>query len=65
MLEGFGFHPVMINWIREMITTPSYSIALNGDTTGFFRGKEEFAKGILLPIHANHGGFFDALQTLH
>ena len=49
MLEGFGFHPVMINWIREMITTPSYSIALNGDTTDFFKGKDEFAKGILSP----------------
>ena len=45
MLEGFGFHPVMINWIREMITTPSYSIALNGDITGFFKGERGIRQG--------------------
>ncbi|KAJ9536539.1 hypothetical protein OSB04_un000291 [Centaurea solstitialis] len=45
MLNGFGFHPVMIKWIREMVTSPSFSIVLNGETYGHFLGKRGIRQG--------------------
>ncbi|KAJ9536688.1 hypothetical protein OSB04_un000161 [Centaurea solstitialis] len=45
MLHGFGFHPVLCNWISEMLNTSSFSIALNGDTFGFFKGARGLRQG--------------------
>ncbi|XP_024964007.1 uncharacterized protein LOC112504301 [Cynara cardunculus var. scolymus] len=45
MLKGMGFHPVMINWIKTLITTPSYSICVNGQPKGFFHGKRGLRQG--------------------
>ncbi|KAJ9557048.1 hypothetical protein OSB04_011662 [Centaurea solstitialis] len=45
ILKGFGFHPVMIKWIEEMVTTPSFSVSLNGETHGFFHGKRGIRQG--------------------
>ncbi|KAJ9535674.1 hypothetical protein OSB04_un001171 [Centaurea solstitialis] len=45
MLHGFGFHPVLCNWISEMLHTSSFSIALNGDTFGFFKGARGLRQG--------------------
>lgn len=45
MLTGFGFHPVLVSWIKEMITSPSYSVAINGDSKGFFYGKRGIRQG--------------------
>ncbi|KAJ9536697.1 hypothetical protein OSB04_un000082 [Centaurea solstitialis] len=45
MLTGFGFHPALVRWIKEMITTPSFSIALNGEVSGFFRGARGIRQG--------------------
>ncbi|KAJ9552609.1 hypothetical protein OSB04_016654 [Centaurea solstitialis] len=39
MLKGLNFHPVLVNWITEMVTTPSYSVVVNAETKGFFHGK--------------------------
>ncbi|XP_024962071.1 uncharacterized protein LOC112502414 [Cynara cardunculus var. scolymus] len=30
MLKGMGFHPVMINWIKSLISSPTFSICVNG-----------------------------------
>ncbi|KAJ9536537.1 hypothetical protein OSB04_un000289 [Centaurea solstitialis] len=45
MLQGFGFHPVFCNWIDQMLNTSSFSIALNGETFGFFKGARGLRQG--------------------
>ncbi|KAJ9561755.1 hypothetical protein OSB04_006915 [Centaurea solstitialis] len=45
MLQGFGFHPVLCRWIEEMLNTSSFSIALNGETVGFFKGARGLRQG--------------------
>lgn len=45
MLRGVGFLPVLVKWIKEMISTPSFSVALNGDTHGFFKGGRGIRQG--------------------
>ncbi|XP_024963063.1 uncharacterized protein LOC112503237 [Cynara cardunculus var. scolymus] len=39
MLHGMGFHPVMVKWIREMVSTTLYWLVINGNTYGFFHGE--------------------------
>lgn len=34
-----------IDWIKECVTTPSYSIAFNGELHGFFPGKKRLRQG--------------------
>ncbi|XP_074570567.1 uncharacterized protein LOC141827233 [Curcuma longa] len=38
-LVGFGFPQRYCNWIKECVTTVSYSISLNGGVYGFFSGQ--------------------------
>ncbi|KAJ9566332.1 LOW QUALITY PROTEIN: hypothetical protein OSB04_002298 [Centaurea solstitialis] len=45
ILIGCGFHPVLIGWIKEMISTPSYSVVVNGVSKGFFYGKRGIRQG--------------------
>ncbi|KAJ9536720.1 hypothetical protein OSB04_un000105 [Centaurea solstitialis] len=45
MMKGFGFHPVLCRWIDEMLSTSSFSIALNGETEGFFKGARGLRQG--------------------
>ncbi|KAJ9536710.1 hypothetical protein OSB04_un000095 [Centaurea solstitialis] len=45
MLSGVGFHPALVRWIKEMVTSASYSIALNGETYGFFKGERGIRQG--------------------
>ncbi|KAJ9561537.1 hypothetical protein OSB04_006697 [Centaurea solstitialis] len=45
MLAGFGFHPALIRWIKELISSPSFSISLNGEVSGFFRGARGIRQG--------------------
>nr|GEW21463.1 hypothetical protein [Tanacetum cinerariifolium] len=49
VLECFGFHPRMIKWIMVCVTSTSFSLSLNGDIHGFFKGKRDdlfiFARG--------------------
>ncbi|KAJ9561560.1 hypothetical protein OSB04_006720 [Centaurea solstitialis] len=45
MLEGLGFHPVMVSWIKEMVSTTTYSIAVNGESWGYFHGKRGIRQG--------------------
>lgn len=44
-LHLFGFPDRFIGWITECITTPSYSIILNGETHDFFPGKKGLRQG--------------------
>jgi hypothetical protein len=37
ILSKLGFHPTWINWIRLCITSPSFSILLNGSPYGHFK----------------------------
>ncbi|GKA17635.1 protein LAZ1 [Tanacetum coccineum] len=39
ILTCFGFHPSMIKWIMACVTSTSFSLSINGDIHGFFKGK--------------------------
>ena len=45
ILRGFGFHPTMVKWIMACVTSTSFSISLNGDIHGFFKGKRGLRQG--------------------
>ncbi|GJZ44633.1 hypothetical protein Tco_0591888 [Tanacetum coccineum] len=45
ILKCFGFHHVMFNWIMACVTSTSYSISINGDIHGFFKGKIGLRQG--------------------
>ncbi|GJS62818.1 hypothetical protein Tco_0677382 [Tanacetum coccineum] len=45
ILGAFGFHPRMIDWIMECVTTTSYSICINGMLHGHFQGKRGLRQG--------------------
>jgi hypothetical protein len=44
-LACFGFPVKFINWIRECITSPRFSIAINGTLVGFFKGAKGLRQG--------------------
>lgn len=44
-LKLFGFPEKMIDWIRECISSPSYSIILNGQMHGFFKDEKGLRQG--------------------
>ncbi|KAL0283744.1 UNVERIFIED_CONTAM: hypothetical protein Sradi_7218900 [Sesamum radiatum] len=48
-LTLFGFPERFIQWIAECVTTPSYSVCINGAPHGFFRGAVDFDRGTLCP----------------
>ncbi|GJV01910.1 putative RNA-directed DNA polymerase, eukaryota, reverse transcriptase zinc-binding domain protein [Tanacetum coccineum] len=45
ILRGFGFHQIMIKWIMACVTSPSFSICINGDVHGYFKGKRGLRQG--------------------
>ncbi|KAJ9535153.1 hypothetical protein OSB04_un001767 [Centaurea solstitialis] len=45
MLEGFNFHPVLVKWIREMVSTVSFSVVVNGESRGYFPGRRGIRQG--------------------
>ncbi|KAJ9562228.1 hypothetical protein OSB04_007388 [Centaurea solstitialis] len=45
MLNGMGFHPVLVKWINEMLNTSSFSLAINGGSLGFFKGARGLRQG--------------------
>ncbi|GJY92695.1 RNA-directed DNA polymerase, eukaryota, reverse transcriptase zinc-binding domain protein [Tanacetum coccineum] len=45
ILYGFGFHPTMIKWIMACVTSTSFSISLNGNVHGYFKGKRGLRQG--------------------
>ncbi|KAL2235443.1 UNVERIFIED_CONTAM: hypothetical protein Sindi_1276500 [Sesamum indicum] len=38
VMEMFGFPTTFVKWIEECVSTPSFSVGLNGKPHGFFRG---------------------------
>lgn len=45
VLHCAGFPSIFLNWIKQCITTPSFSITVNGDLCGFFKGKRGLRQG--------------------
>ncbi|GJW80608.1 protein LAZ1 [Tanacetum coccineum] len=45
VLVGFGFHPRMIGWIMECVTSTSFSLNINGSIHGYFKGKRGLWQG--------------------
>nr|GFB42449.1 hypothetical protein [Tanacetum cinerariifolium] len=44
-LTRFGFHSTMVKWIMECISSTFFSINVNGDLRGFFKGKRGLRQG--------------------
>nr|GEW90443.1 hypothetical protein [Tanacetum cinerariifolium] len=47
-LNLVGFHETMINWIMTCITTASFSICINEEVCGFFKGGRCLRQGVLI-----------------
>ncbi|KAL2252776.1 UNVERIFIED_CONTAM: Retrovirus-related Pol polyprotein from type-1 retrotransposable element R2 [Sesamum indicum] len=45
VMEMFGFPITFVKWIEECVTTPSFSVGLNGKPHGFFRGARGLRQG--------------------
>ncbi|XP_071694395.1 uncharacterized protein [Rutidosis leptorrhynchoides] len=45
VLQGFGFHKIMIKWIMKCVSTTSFSISINGELHGHFKGKRGLRQG--------------------
>ena len=51
VLRGLGFPEKMVRWIEVCFTTPRFSLAINGESCGFFLEFKRFeARGSLVPI---------------
>ncbi|KAK2655055.1 hypothetical protein Ddye_008107 [Dipteronia dyeriana] len=47
-LAAFHFAPKIITWIKACLTTPKFSISINGELGGFFSGKRGIWQGDLM-----------------
>ncbi|GJZ93434.1 RNA-directed DNA polymerase, eukaryota, reverse transcriptase zinc-binding domain protein [Tanacetum coccineum] len=45
VLIGFGFHRTMVNWIMQCISSSKFSICLNGNAHGYFKGGRGLRQG--------------------
>ncbi|GJS42106.1 hypothetical protein Tco_0567149 [Tanacetum coccineum] len=49
ILIRFGFHAIMVKWIMACVSSASFSLSINGNIHGFFKGKRDdlfiFARG--------------------
>ncbi|GJY55944.1 aspartic peptidase [Tanacetum coccineum] len=63
ILRFFGFYPTMVSWIMACVTSTSFSISLNGDIHGYFKGCRGFPYPFTLvmyistPYHSKKGSF--------
>ncbi|KAL0292806.1 UNVERIFIED_CONTAM: hypothetical protein Sradi_6971300 [Sesamum radiatum] len=48
-LRIFNFPSRFISWIEQCLTTPTFSISLNGSVHGFFKGARGLRQGTLCP----------------
>lgn len=45
VMDAFGFSPDVCGLIKNCISSPWFSIMINGTTWGFFQGKRGFLQG--------------------
>ncbi|XP_018460019.2 uncharacterized protein LOC108830945 [Raphanus sativus] len=45
ILSAFALPPIFINWIKVCISTPHFSVAINGELAGFFPGEKGLRQG--------------------
>ncbi|CAH1436138.1 unnamed protein product [Lactuca virosa] len=45
ILQGFGFHTIMIQWIMACVSTPWFMLNFNGEDHGYFEGKRGLRQG--------------------
>ncbi|KAL1198665.1 putative ribonuclease H protein [Cardamine amara subsp. amara] len=45
VLKSANFPPIYINWVKNCITTTSFSVTVNGDLCGFFKGGRGLRQG--------------------
>ena len=61
VLEAMGFPSIFIVWIKACVTSPSYSICINGELNGYFMGQKGLRQGdpfIALPICHCYGNAY-------
>lgn len=44
-LTALGLHPLFFAWIKECISSPDYSVGINGSLHGYFRGSRGIRQG--------------------
>ncbi|GKA59381.1 RNA-directed DNA polymerase, eukaryota, reverse transcriptase zinc-binding domain protein [Tanacetum coccineum] len=44
-LSGFGFHKRMIKWIMQCVTTVAFTLNINGERIGYFKGGKGLRQG--------------------
>nr|GEX35774.1 RNA-directed DNA polymerase, eukaryota, reverse transcriptase zinc-binding domain protein [Tanacetum cinerariifolium] len=44
-LEEFGFHEKMVHWIKECVTTAGFTLNVNGERIGYFKGSRGLSQG--------------------
>ncbi|CAH1453080.1 unnamed protein product [Lactuca virosa] len=44
-LKEFGFHPIMINWIMICVSTPYFTVSVNGEDHGYFPSRRGLRQG--------------------
>lgn len=45
VMEAHNFPPLFRTWVKECITSPRYSMSINGELVSFFRGKKGLRQG--------------------
>ncbi|GJW67074.1 putative reverse transcriptase domain, reverse transcriptase zinc-binding domain protein [Tanacetum coccineum] len=45
ILNRFGFHPTMVKWIMACVTLASFSLSINGNIHGYFKGERGLRQG--------------------
>ncbi|KAJ0931049.1 putative RNA-directed DNA polymerase [Helianthus annuus] len=45
ILRGFGFHQRMIKWVMACVTSTMFSLSINGNLHGYFKGKRGLRQG--------------------
>ncbi|GKF29577.1 RNA-directed DNA polymerase, eukaryota, reverse transcriptase zinc-binding domain protein, partial [Tanacetum coccineum] len=58
ILRGFSFHDKMVKWVMTCVTTTSFSICVNGEVCGYFKGGRGLRQGgshLPILVHSCYG----------